>query len=108
MNLRLLKKKRRGPFQELGIELTVQLRATADFDRFLNDFILRAVEANGLFFGGGGDSRENRLSGIVELGRRTTDIEAKRDAVLGWLRGHPDVVSVETGRTIDLWYDDEE
>lgn len=103
MNKRLKKKKRRGPFREFGITLTVRLRQGADFNDFLDDFILNAVEANRAYFGGGGGPPDWKLEGIIELGRRGESLEAKRDAILRWLKNHSSVQAYRAGEPFDLW-----
>ncbi len=54
MRKRLRKKKHLKEFREYGVSLVVEIHDGTEFHAFLDDFILKAVEANGLAFGGGG------------------------------------------------------
>lgn len=100
MRKRLRKKKHLLEFQEFGAELRITLRPGTDFDSFLDDFILRAVEANGLSFGRGGKDRE--LSGFLELGRQDV-FRDKLAAVTAWVAERRSVESFAFAEPIDAW-----
>jgi uncharacterized protein YggL (DUF469 family) len=101
MRRRIRKKKHIGEFQEFGVEVAAKLKSAADLDAFLDDFILNAVEVNGLAFGGGGLGA--RFSGFVELGRRgvhTSNLEK----VTAWLAKEGRIESYQVGEPVDAWY----
>lgn len=100
MRKRVRKKKHVGEFQEFGVELSVALRPGTNIDAFLDQFIMDAVEANGLAFGGGG--REHALTGVLELGRRDA-ARGKLERVKTWLLTHPGVASFQFDAFIDVW-----
>lgn len=100
MRKRLRKKKRVGEFQEFGVELEMKLRTGVDFDTFLDDFIRDAVEANGLAFGGGGQS--NHLDGFLELGRQDT-YQSKIEKVTAWLAAERRIETFVVGDPVDAW-----
>lgn len=97
---RLRKKLRVGEFQELGFEVRFELRAQlsdTELTAFWDDFILQAIEANGLAFGGG-------TTGYVTRRGRGSATDAHRDAVLSWLSARGgEVSSVEIDPLTDAW-----
>ena len=100
MRKRLRKKKHVGEFQEFGAELEVMMHTGTDSDQFVDDFLVHAVESNGLQFGGGGGGLE--LRGFVELGRRDV-CAANLAKVTAWLAAEPRVESFTIGRPVDAW-----
>jgi uncharacterized protein len=100
MRRRLRKKKHIGEFQEFGATLTATLRAGTDILTFLDDFLVHAVEAHGLQFGGGGGSLT--LNGFVELGRRDAYLE-NRSKVRAWLEAEPRVEAFRFDEPVDAW-----
>lgn len=104
MNKRLRKKKHVGEFAALGCQVIVRRKRSDGFDAFLDIFIEGAIEANGLYCGGGG--QDDTLDVVVELGRPSQDPEGKLRAVTVWLDGREDVREYQTGPLIDLWYGD--
>jgi uncharacterized protein YggL (DUF469 family) len=56
-----------------------------------------------LLFGGGFSPQGG--DGIVTRAGRSSTSEADRDALVEWLRKHPDVQAVEAGQFVDGWYD---
>jgi uncharacterized protein len=86
-----------------GVELEMTLRAGVDLDAFLDAFLCDAVEANGLFFGGGGQG--NRLGGFLvggflELGRWDV-CQAKLTAVVAWLAAEERIEKFVVGEIVD-------
>ena len=98
---RLRKNLRLGEFQQLGFEISITLKpnlGTDDLDRFLDEFILDAIERNGLAFGGGTDC------GFITTWKRGAASEAHRTIVENWLNRRQEVVSVTIGPLVDAWY----
>lgn len=97
---RLRKKLRVGDFQQFGFEVSFSLRpglAEADSIRFWDDFVLEAIERNGLAFGGG-------TEGFVTAWGRGTATDVHREAVRAWLSSRPEVVSADVGPLVDAWH----
>lgn len=106
MKKRLRKKRRVGEFQEFGFEVHIKLKDILDTitsDRFLDDFIFQAIEANGLLFGGGG--RDDTWEGFVTLNRRGSTTQLHQDQIRNWLSGRPEVLEFKIGDLQDAWYD---
>jgi len=101
MKKRLRKKKHLGEFIEWGMPIAIARKRKEDFDNFLDDFIKQAIERNGCYFGGGG--KEDRLEGIIELGRTSDSIEEKQKKVISWLEARNDVEKYATGKILDIW-----
>ena len=97
MRKRLRKKLHLGEFTEWGRELKIVLNNEDDFDGFLDDFIVDAIEANGCSFGGYG------TEGIVQLGRVVDDPEGKFEKIAKWLDSRDDVKNWTAGEEIDIW-----
>ena len=98
---RLRKKLRLGEFQELGFEVSIILKPNLgidDLDRFLDAFILDAIEKNELAFGGGTDC------GFITAWKHSVVSEAHRTIVENWLSRRPEVVSVMLGPLVDAWH----
>jgi len=100
-NRRLRKKLHLGEFQQLGFEISITLKPNLgidDLDRFLDEFILDAIEKNELAFGGGTDG------GFITTWKRGSASEAHRAIVENWLRQRQEVISVTLGPLVDAWY----
>lgn len=98
---RLRKKLRLGEFQQLGFEVSITLKPNLGIDdlcRFLDDFILDAIEKNELAFGGGTDC------GFITAWERGAVSEAHRTIVENWLNQRQEVVFVALGSLVDAWY----
>ena len=98
---RLRKKLCVDEFQELGCELTLNLReglSEAEIDEFLDAFLLDAIEGNGLGYVGGEDY------GFVCLGKRGSVNEEQRAAVEAWLKGRNELEKFELSPLQDVWY----
>ena len=102
MNKRLRKKKHVGEFAAFGVPVAVRLADGTDFDSFIDVFLEDAIEANGCYFGGGG--QKDRLSGIIELGRKIDLPEERRRKVSHWLDSNSNVANHLIGEINDLWY----
>jgi uncharacterized protein len=105
MRKRLRKKLRKGEFKEFGCEVHFSLNPELDDperESFIDAFLIEAMEARGLGFGGGG---ELDWSGYVSLlGRRGSVSESDRASIDRWLRARPEVVAHEVGPLTDAWY----
>lgn len=100
---RLRKKLCVDEFQELGFELNLDLKddlTVEEIDSFLDQFILQALEANGLDYVGGEDF------GLVCLARRGSVSEEQRAAVESWLKGRSELTKIEVSPLVDAWYPD--
>lgn len=100
---RLRKKLCVDEFQELGFELNLDLKddlSVEEIDSFLDQFILEALQANGLDYVGGEDF------GLVCLAERGSVSEEQRVAVESWLKGRSELSKVEVSPLVDAWYPD--
>lgn len=104
MKKRLRKKKHLGEFTEFGRQLVIYRNKKNGCDEFLDAFIEEAIEANGCYCGGGG--KEDKLSFIVELGRRSDDPDARLNMITAWLDARSDVERWKVGEEFDIWYGD--
>lgn len=98
---RLRKKLHLGEFQQLGFEVSITLKPNLgidELDRFLDEFVLDAIEKNDLAFGGGTDC------GFITTWKRGSASEAHRTIVENWLSQRQEVVSVMLGSLVDAWY----
>lgn len=106
MKKRLRRKLHQGEFATHGVSLRVsfacRLEAT-DFDRFTDDFIAYAIEARGLWFGGGGHPAKG-WNGVIEPRTGDTAIgDEDLQHVRAWLRERSEVSSLEISGPFDLW-----
>ncbi len=101
MRKRLRKKRHLKEFREYGASLVVNIHDGTDFDEFLDDFILEAVEANGLAFGGGGSVA--LLEGYLELGCQS-EYKVNLSTVDAWLAADSRVQRFKFGTPEDAWY----
>ncbi|MGB3597409.1 MAG: YggL family protein [Pseudomonas neustonica] len=100
---RLRKKLCVDEFQELGFELNLEFKdglTTEEVDSFLDQFLIKAMEANGLDFVGGEDF------GLVCLAERGSVSEEQRAAAEAWLKGRSELAVVEVSPLQDAWYPD--
>lgn len=98
---RLRKKLRLGEFQQLGFEVSITLKPNLgvdDLERFLDEFILDAIEKHDLAFGGGTDG------GFITTWKRGSASKAHRNIIENWLSQRQEVVSVMLGPLVDAWY----
>ena len=104
MNKRLRKKKYYDEFAQIGRQLIVTRNRQDGFDEFLDAFIEEAIEANGCYCGGGG--KEDKLSVVMELGRRSNDPDKRLNKITAWLDARPDVKTWKIGEEFDVWHGD--
>jgi uncharacterized protein YggL (DUF469 family) len=107
MKRRIRKKKHLGEFRQFGFSLACRFHASVSpeqFDRFVDEFIIEAIEAGGLAFGGGGDPAR-KWSGIVCRAHRYDSItEKEQERVRDWLRGQEILAAVEISKPWDVWH----
>jgi len=106
MKKRLRKKKHRGEFTEWGRQILILRNQKDGLDEFLDAFIDEAIEANGCYCGGGGTAE--KLSFIVELGRRSDHPDDRLKSIVEWLESRADIQSWKVGEEFDLWHGDYE
>jgi len=100
MRKRLRKKRHLGEFREFGFQVRT---VWADHltqeqqDDAIDSFILQAIEANGLYCGGGG-------RGVWGVCARHGATEEQRRAVERWLSQCPAVKEFTLGPLVDAWY----
>ena len=102
MKKRLRKKKHVGEFAVFGVPVAIRLVDGTDLDTFLDAFLQDAIEANGCYFGGGG--QKERLSGIIELGVKADLPEQRLKKISHWLDSNSNVAKHLLGEIDDLWY----
>ena len=98
---RLRKKLCVDEFQELGFELNLEFKEDLSeeaVDAFLEDFLNKAMDANGLDYVGGDDY------GLVCLAERGSVTEEQRASVEAWLKGRGELTKVEVSALLDAWY----
>jgi len=103
MKRRLRKKLHKAEFQEHGFNLEFDLSETDNkdfFEKFLDSFLIEAIEGNGLECGGGG--REHQEFFIVR--NRGSVSEEQLNAVKEWLEKQPQVSNIVLGKLRDAWY----
>lgn len=102
MNKRIRRKRRMGEFREFCVPVAVKMASGSDIEKFLNDFIMDAMDANRCCLGGGGDV--DHFEGFIELGRASENPESKLENIKAWLSGRSDVEKFVTGSITDAWY----
>ena len=105
MKKRLRKKLHLGEFQEFGFDVAcrfVKNLSDDQIDRFIDTFIIEAIENNGLCCGGGGD--KNEWSVFVTRDGRDSVTESHREKVASWLKSNEFVAEFEVGDLMDAWY----
>lgn len=98
---RLRKKLCVDEFQELGFELNLDFKEDLDenaIDAFLDDFLIEAMDGNGLDYVGGDDF------GLVCSAKRGSVTEEQRVAVETWLKGRSELIKSEVSPLIDAWH----
>lgn len=106
MRKRLRKKKRLGELQELGFEVSFRYAeqlSTQEHDELFDEWILKAIEDNGLLFGGG--FGRGVCSGFITVDKtRGSATEHYRQAVEAWLKANPKVLNFTVGPLVDAWH----
>ena len=98
---RLRKKLCVDEFQELGCELTMNFReglTEAEADQFVDQFLVEAIDGNGLGYVGGEDY------GFVCLSTRGSVSEEQRSQLETWLKGRNELVDFTLSPLLDVWY----
>ena len=90
----------------MGREILIFRNLSDGLDEFLDAFIEEAIEANGCCCGGGGTAE--KLSFVLELGRRWDIPDDRLKRITAWLNGRTDVQSWKVGEEFDLWHGDYE
>jgi uncharacterized protein len=105
MKERLRKKRRVGEFQEMGFEVSFDIQkdlTVIEKNTIHEDFITQAVEANGLQFGGGGDTH---WKGFVALNKSRGSVTLHhRETVRRWLEENLKISNIRIGELRDAWY----
>jgi uncharacterized protein len=105
MRRRLRKKLFVGEFKEMGFYVRFRLAenlSEEDLSAFFDQFLTEVIEAQDLYFGGGG---HRDWQGFVGLNRRGSVTEEHRNQVSTWLGNHPQVLEHELSDLRDAWYD---
>lgn len=98
---RLRKKLCVDEFQELGFEVQISYsESLADeaIEAFFSDFVVEAIEANGLGLIGGPEYA------LICLGKRGSVSAEQRASVEAWLKARNEPESVEVSALQDAWY----
>ena len=101
MRKRQQKRLHKGPFRVLGFRIAAALKDTADLDTLIDQFT-GLLDGYGIYYWG--MFSVGKIEGCVELGRHAPDFDEKRQAVIDWLDGRDEIVSVEAGSIADLYY----
>jgi len=100
---RLRKKLHIGEFQEFGFLVKFTLPNAIEetqIGKFIDQFLAEAIEANGLFFGGGINTES---SGFITYSHRDSATDGHRQLVKKWLSAQPIVSNIEIGELEDAW-----
>ncbi len=100
---RLRKKLCVDEFQELGFEVQINYPESLSdegIEAFFSDFVVEAIERNGLGLLGGPEYA------LVCLGKRGSVTAEQRAAVEAWLKGRSEPENVEVSDLQDAWYPD--
>ena len=110
MRKRLRKKQRLREFRENVFAVRYSLHAASAaesaVEEFLWRFLERAIEANGLSCGGGGQGQTWEF--LVSLDKRGSPTEGQRVAVRDWLANQHEVLSYDLSEFFDGWHGVEE
>lgn len=104
MKKRLRKKKHFDEFAEWGCHLIVTRNTKMKAEAFQDTFILEAIENNGCYCGG--SFYDDKIDIIVDLGKKSENIESKFAKVTAWLDARPDIEGWKSGQLVDIWYGD--
>ena len=107
MRKRLRKKKHLGEFRQMGFSADCRLRAglsDTQFDQFMDEFILQAIEAQGLVFGGGGSPKQGWSGVVCRDSRYASTTDADKTAVQHWLESRTEIESFRLSDFWDVWH----
>lgn len=95
---RLRKKLHLEEFQELGFFYEAAIKDGSDEHAFIDGLLSQVIEPNGLGFSGwvGGGAVSKLSRGSVSAG--------ERQAVLDWLAGRSEVLSLSATGLVDMWH----
>ncbi|MCF8128230.1 MAG: YggL family protein [Deltaproteobacteria bacterium] len=106
MKKRLRKKKHLEEFAQWGRQIVIVLDEKEKLNGFLDAFIDEAIEANGCYCGGGGSPE--KLSFVIELGRRSDNPDGRFKKIGDWLDARADIQRWKASEKIDLCHGDYE
>lgn len=97
-----------GDFHELVFEVRIRFRSPLEegsYNAFLDEFVA-LIESRHLAVGAlGGRMPLMETEGIVfAWGRGSPTDEDRQQAVVDWLRQHPEGAAAEAGEFVDAWY----
>jgi uncharacterized protein YggL (DUF469 family) len=108
LNSRQRKKLRVGEFKENSFDVEFVFRAPVRdvaHSAFIDEFF-GFLEARGLMGGGFASSEPfTDVEGVIVRIGRGSPTEEDREAVVGWLRAHRDVVDARVNEFRDAWHD---
>jgi len=103
MKKRLRKKLRKGEFKEFGFRIKFKIDpklSIEKIDEITWDFIIDAIEANDLMFGGGGSYLYEGFCAKVKGSATEDDIKN----IEKWINGQSEILDYEIGELIDAWH----
>lgn len=83
----------------LSFSLKDELDAES-LEAFIDEFILHAIENNGLVFGGGFNEE---LNGFVALEKRGSVTDSHIAKIKIWLDSKPNIINIKFGELVDSW-----
>lgn len=105
MRKRLRKKLRQKEFTQFGCSVSVVFKnglSDDAFDRFVDELIEQAVEANGLSGGGGGNGRT--FAAFITRAGAASINESDRQMIAAWLSARLEVLEFELSPLVDAWH----
>lgn len=103
MKKRLRKKLRKGEFKEFGFSIKFEINpklSIEKIDEITWDFIIDAIEANDLMFGGGGSYLYKGFCTKAKGSATEEDIKN----VEKWINEQKEILGYEIGALVDAWY----
>jgi len=102
---RLRKKYHLAEFQELGFEISTELKlnlSDEEFDKFLDEFIDK-IENYKLLFGGSGNV-ETWKGFVTAAAKYVSPTDKQKVEISEWLDNRPEISNVTVGEFRDAWY----
>lgn len=99
-SLRQMKKLHIGPFQEMGMDITIRYNedvTTEQKDKFFDKFIEDCIEANNMLLGG------SWYTSFVVLGKGSCD-GSHMEILNAFLSNHMDIIKSVKIELVDSWY----